>query len=244
MIHSINRWHLLGRSRRIFLLAAAGFGIATSPMAQEGKQTPAGVEGDVSGWVKLCAKDEHFGNAGVCLVKYEELESQTGSVLLTAAVRTVEDGHQLIVNVPVAYTLVISAGLQAKIDDGEPVSMQFSVCLPTSCQAQVALNKEMLQRMMAGKQLVIAAVNMQKKTLGFPVPLLGFRKAWEGAPVDTMKYQAARRQMLDFARKTAEKQRDARQSGTQLPADGTVPESPKPNGSTTVPKRILTPAAP
>ena len=44
-------------------------------MAQEGKQTPAGVEGDVSGWVKLCAKDEHFGNAGVCLVKYEELES-------------------------------------------------------------------------------------------------------------------------------------------------------------------------
>ena len=117
--------------------------------------------------------------------------------------------------------------------------MQFSVCLPTSCQAQVALSKEMLQRMMAGKQLVIAAVNMQKKTLGFPVPLLGFRKAWEGAPVDTMKYQAARRQMLDFARKTAEKQRDARQPGLNFRRAGLCPEFLEPNGSTTVPKRIL-----
>ena len=39
----------------------------------------------------------------------------------------------------------------------------------------MALSKEMLQRMIGGKKLVVAAVNMQKKTMGFPVPLLGFR---------------------------------------------------------------------
>ena len=101
--------------------------------------------------MKLCAKNEESGNKQVCLVKYEELDPRTGSVLLTAAVRTVEgeDGQQLIINVPIAYTLIIPAGLQARIDEGEPVSMQFGVCLPTSCQAQMALSKEMLQKMIA-----------------------------------------------------------------------------------------------
>ncbi len=78
-------------------------------MAQEGKQatpklpTKAGAaQGDVSGWVKLCTKNEQFGNADVCLVKYEELDPKTGSVLLTAAVRTVEgeDKKDLLINVP------------------------------------------------------------------------------------------------------------------------------------------------
>ena len=68
----------------------------------------------------------------------------------------------------------------------------------------MALSKEMLQRMISGKKLIVAAVNVQQKTMAFPVPLLGFGKTWEGAPVDPAKYQAARRQMLDFARTTAE----------------------------------------
>ena len=89
----------------------------------------------------------------------------------------------------------------------------------------------------------MAAVNVQQKTMGFLVPLLGFRKTWEGAPVDAAKYQAARRQMLDFARKTAEKQRAAQQPGAQLPAGGTAAQAAPPNASTTVPKAAPAPAA-
>ncbi len=175
----------------------------SSASAQQGQQVPAGaVKGDVSGWVKVCGKDEQSANIQVCIVKYEELDPSTGSVFLSAAVRTVEGepGQQLIINVSSAYTLVIPAGLQARIDEGEPVSMQFSVCLPTSCQAQMALSKEMLQKIISGKKLAVAAANAQKSMV-FLVPLLGFQKSWTGAPTDAAKYQAARRQMLDFAQK-------------------------------------------
>ena len=181
----------------------------SSASAQQGQQVPAGaVKGDVSGWVKVCGKDEQSANIQVCIVKYEELDPRTGSVLLTAAVRTVEGeaGQQLMINVAVAYTLMIPAGVQARIDEDEPVSMKFSVCLPTSCQAQMELSKEMLQKMIIGKKLIIAVVNVQQKTMAFPVPLLGFQKTWKGAPVDIAKYKAARAQMLDFAEKTAKKQ--------------------------------------
>ena len=59
--------------------------------------------------------------------------------------------------------------------------MQFGVCLPTSCQAQMALSEEMLQKMISGKKLIVAAVNVQQKTMVFLVPLLGFRKTWDGS---------------------------------------------------------------
>ena len=246
MIGSIGEWHSLARLGRVIPLAAAifGFGIS-SASAQQGQQVPAGAaKGDVSGWVKVCARNEESANNQVCIVKYEELDPRTGSVLLSAAVRTVEGepGQQLVINVSSAYTLIIPAGLQARIDEGEPFSMQFGVCLPTSCQAQMALSKEMLQKIISGKKLAVAAANAQKSMV-FLVPLLGFQKSWTGAPTDAAKYQAARSQMLDFAKKTAEKQRAAQQPGAQLQFGGTAAQADPPNASTTVPKAAPAPAA-
>ena len=246
MIGSIGEWHSLARLGRVIPLAAAifGFGIS-SASAQQGQQVPAGAaKGDVSGWVKVCGKDEQSANIQVCIVKYEELDPSTGSVLLSAAVRTVEGepGQQLVINVSSAYTLIIPAGLQARIDEGEPFSMQFGVCLPTSCQAHMALSKEMLQKIISGKKLAVAAANAQKSMV-FLVPLLGFQKSWTGAPTDAAKYQAARSQMLDFAKKTAEKQRAAQQPGAQLQFGGTAAQADPPNATTTVPKAAPAPAA-
>ena len=239
-------WHSLACLGRIISLGAVIFGFSiSSASTQQAQQGPAGAAtGGISGWVKVCAESEEGANNRVCIVKYEELDPRSGSVLLSAAVRTIEGepGQQLIINVSSAYSLIIPAGLQARIDEGEPVSMQFGVCLPTSCQAQMALSKEMLQKIIDGKKLAVAAANAQKSMV-FLVPLLGFQKAWKEAPTDAAKYQAARRQMLDFARKTAETQRAAQQPGAQSPGGGTATQAAPPNASTTVPKTVPVPAA-
>jgi invasion protein IalB len=246
MIESMGEWNSLARLGRVIPLGAAIFGFSiSSASTQQAQQHASEAKGEVSSWVKLCTKNEESGNKQVCLVKYEELDPRTGSVLLTAAVRTVEgeEGEQLLINVPVAYTLIIPAGVQARIDELEPVSMKFGVCTPTGCQAHMAISGEMLQKMISGKKLTVAAVNVQQKTMAFLVPLLGFAKTWEGAPADMAKYQAARHHMLEFARKTAETQRAARQPGAQVPAGGTAAQAAPPNASTTVPKAAPAPAA-
>ena len=230
---------------RVFLAAglALGFGLSLA-MAQEAPA--AAPKNDISSWVKICKKPEEAGGKEVCLVKYEELDPRTGNILLTAAVRTIsgEEGHKLIIHVPTSYALVIPAGVQAKVDGDQPVTLQFGVCLPTGCQAEVALSKEMLEKMSKGNRLIVAAVNMQQKTMAFPIPLVGFHKTWTGAPVDNAKYQAARNHMLEFARKTAEQQRAAQQPGAQGQT-GATPAPPQglPNASTTVPKGSPAPAA-
>jgi invasion protein IalB len=154
-------------------------------------------------WVKLCMKSEQTQNKEICLVNHEGLEPNTGMVLIAAAVRKVEgeEKQQLLVRVPTAYALVMPAGVQIKIDEQEPIQLQYTICFPTSCQVQLELTKELFDSMRKGKQMVVAAMNIQQKTMGFPVPLTGFAKAYDGSPVDSVKYEESRRQLMEMFRK-------------------------------------------
>ena len=59
------------------------------------------------------------------------------------------------------------------------------------------LTKEIFDKMRKGKQMIVAAMNMQQKTMGFQVPLIGFGKAYDGPPADNAKYEEAQRQMME-----------------------------------------------
>jgi invasion protein IalB len=176
-------------------------------------------------WVKLCMKNEQTQSKEICLVNHEGLEPNTGMVLIAAAVRKVEgeDKQQLLVRVPTAYALVMPAGVQLKIDEADPIQLQYAICFPTSCQVQLELTPEMLEQMRKGKQMVVAAMNIQQKTMGFPVPLTGFSKAYDGPPVDSVKYEESRKQLMETFRKRqqdlaakaaqAEQKKEAEQTG-------------------------------
>ena len=60
--------------------------------------------------------------------------------------------------------------------------------------------EEFSTRMRKGKQMIVAAMNMQQKTMGFPVPLTGFGKTFDGPPADNAKYEEAQRQMMETIR--------------------------------------------
>jgi hypothetical protein len=144
-------------------------------------------------------------------------------VLIAAAVRKAEgeDKQQLLVRVPTAYALVIPAGVQIKIDENKPIQLQYSICFPTSCQVQMELTKELYDSMRKGKQMVVAAMNIQQKTMGFPVPLAGFGKAYDGPPVDNAKYEESRRQLMEvFRKRQAELAAKAAQAEQQKGATG------------------------
>ena len=178
---------------------------SAAPKAQAGAPTaaaPAGAGTD-DAWVKLCMRNEQTQNKEICLINHEGLEPNTGMVLIAAAVRKVEGEatQQLLIRVPTAYALVIPAGVEVKIDEEQPIKLQYAICFPTSCQVQMEVTKELMDSMRKGKQMVVAAMNIQQKTMGFPVPLNGFSKAYEGPPVDSVKYEESRRQLMEMFRK-------------------------------------------
>ena len=234
--HQMGSWHLL----------ALAFALCTSlAVAQEGQQVPktmpagpaitpgaAAAQGKGSGWVKLCSKNEQTGNKQLCLVKYEGLDPNTGMGQIAVAARSVEgeDKQTLLFGVTTAYTLVMPVGVQIKIDDNQPIPLKYTVCLSSQCQAEMNLTKEgILDGLRKGKQMIVAAMNMQQKTMAFQVPLTGFGKTFDGPPADNAKYEEAQRQMMETIRqRQIELQKKARgaeqpqaggpQAGTQVPA--------------------------
>ena len=266
MNSSMDRSYTLCLLARSALFAASVLALGTTMVvAQEGqpvpksppKATPAAPAGaapaappapgpgaatDEATWVKLCMKNEQTANKQVCLVNHEGLDPNTGMVLVAAAVRSIEgeDKQHLLVRLTTANSLVMPAGVEIKIDDGEPIKLQYAVCFPTSCQVQMELTKDMFDKMRKGKRMVVAAMNMQQKAMAFPVPLTGFGKTFDGPPVDNAKYEEARRlimekfrqRQIDLANKAAEAQQKKDQAGDQTVAP------PDPN-ATVAPKKPL-----
>jgi invasion protein IalB len=258
MIWFRDRWNSLSRGA-VHLMLCAGVGalavvlampLATAqdavpkssaaPKSAPAAGAPAGAPGTTplagdaaaeDAWVKLCMKSDQTQNKEICLINHEGLEPNTGMVLIAAAVRKVEGEEklQLLVRVPTAYALVMPAGVQIKIDESQPIQLQYAICFPTSCQVQLELTNELLEQMRKGKQMVVAAMNIQQKTMGFPVPLTGFAKAYEGPPVDSVKYEESRKQLMEMFRKRqadlaakaaqAEQKKEAEQTGA-APAAG------------------------
>jgi len=228
------------------LLAAFALGCGTTlATAQQGQEVPkttpttagAGAE---SSWVKVCTTDEKTGNKQVCLIRHEGLDPKTGAILISVAVRTIEgeDKKDLLVSVPTAYSLVMPAGVQIKIDEGEAIQLQYAVCFPTSCQVQMELSKEIVDKMRKGKQMIVAALNAQQKTMAFPLPLSGFSKTFDGPAVDNVAYQEARAQMMRASRehqaelaKEATEARIRQQVGAEPQPEGTVVQPAAPNAA-------------
>ena len=226
----------------------AGAPVAGAPVAG-GDTAAAAAAADENSWVKLCEKSAETENKEICLTHHERLDGNSGMVLVAAAVRKIEgeEKEQLLVRLPTAIALAIPAGVQIRVDEGTPIALNYTLCYGTSCQAETELTKELYNAMRSGKQMVVAAVNLQRKAIGFPVPLAGFGKAYDGPPVDNAKYQEARRQLMEVIRKRqielANKAKEGQ--GAAPPASGQAQAgapAPAPNATTAPPKTA--PAAP
>ena len=243
MMRSNTRRAAFRRESQMVSLAAfvLGFG-ATLAIAQQGQDVPKtppkpmtktdSVQRNISAWVKVCSKNEQTKNMQVCLVKYEGLDPKTGDVLVSAAVRTIEgqDKQDLIVTVPIAYSLDMPPGIRIKIDGDEPISLQYAGCTPKSCQAQVELTNQVLDRMRKGNEMLVAAINMQQKPLTFRVLLNGFATTSDGVPVDEAKYRETRARAIEFAKQPSQQtnQQAKGQEGSKQPAqpNTTIPTLP------------------
>ena len=223
---------------------------AAAPAA--GAQAPAGAAAQApaqDAWVKLCMKNEQTQNKEICLINHEGLDPNSGMVLITAMVRKVEgeQKQQLIIRLPTAYALVIPAGVQAKIDEDKPIDLQYMICFPAGCQAQTDLTPEVMEAMRKGKQMVVAAVNFQQKTMGFPVPLSGFNKAFDGPAADPVKYEESRKQLMEMFRKRQQELAAKAAQGKGPDQTGAAPApggpAPAPQNATTAPPKAV-PAAP
>jgi invasion protein IalB len=185
--------------------------------------TPAAAANNQSAWVKLCEKapvlikgkdgKEEKAEKSICLTHHERLDGNTGMVLVSAAIRKVEGQEKEHLMVMVPLGMAIQPGLRAKIyskamweaaqknekvDDTklEAVRLNFSLCHPAGCTAEIELTPDLLGKMKAGAGMMVFSINANGQVIAFPVPLTGFEAALTGAPIDNVKYSQARKALM------------------------------------------------
>ncbi|MEZ5816691.1 MAG: invasion associated locus B family protein [Hyphomicrobiaceae bacterium] len=199
---------------------------AGSALAQKKKgeaAAPPAAAGNQSAWVKLCekapvliktkdGKDER-AEKSICLTHHERLDGNTGMVLVSAAIREVDgqDKRHLMVMVPLG--MAIQPGLRAKVYDKamwdaaqknqkvddtklEAIKLNFSLCHPAGCTAEIDLTPDLLNKIKAGAGIMVFSINANGQVIAFPVPLSGFTAALSGAPIDNAKYSEARKALM------------------------------------------------
>jgi invasion protein IalB len=182
-------------------VAAAGMMLA-SPQALA--QDEAKQKKPQDAWVKLCEKAPSLQEEGkelnVCLTHHERIDGNTGRVLVSAAIREVEGKDQKSLMVMVPLGMALPAGVQAKIDDNDPIKLKYTLCHVGGCTAETQASDDLVEKFKKGEKIVVAAVNLAGKPIGFPVPLTGFTKAYTGEPVDNEKYRQARQKLMQSIR--------------------------------------------
>lgn len=207
-------WGMGARAGFAALVMAIGLGFAAAPALAQGAKQPAKPAAPAGGapaaaqddkdknfWVKLCEKAPSVADPkkemNVCLTHHEQLESSSGMVLVSVAIRQIEgqDKEGLMVMVPLGMQL--RPGVLVKIDeDGKPLELPFTLCHPMGCTAEIEATKEILDKLKKAKQLAVGAINIGGKTIGFRVPMGGFEKTLAGPPADNEKYKEERKRVM------------------------------------------------
>lgn len=165
---------------------------------QKASQEKANKEAEQSAWVKLCEKakvkkGEKVEDVEICLTHHERIDGTSGQVIVSAALREVQGAEKKHLMVMVPLGVALPAGLQIKIDDEkEPLKLNYTICHPGGCTAEMEATPEIVAKLKKGKQMIVAAMNITAKPFFLPVPLDGFERTIAGSPVDPKLYAEAR----------------------------------------------------
>jgi invasion protein IalB len=161
-----------------------------------------------SPWTKVCSK----GNDGkeVCFTgKDGRLES--GQPVVQAVLIEPEGANKLFrVTLPTGVSL--QHGSRIVIDNKDPLTAPFMVCLAYGCMADLQVTPDLITKLKTGQVLTIQAVNMGGNAFGLPLPLSdnsgnSFIKANEGPPTDPKIVEEQQKKLQEELQKRADEAR-------------------------------------
>jgi invasion protein IalB len=171
-----------------------------------------------SAWVKLCdivTVGSPAKPVKECVTQYENLDRNTGAVVVSAAVRQVEGNpnQHLMVTVPVGTLqspdmalriypkdLWVAAYRNEKIDDSRlKLIWRTSLCRGAGCTADTEATAELIAELKQAGGIVVFVINKAGVQLALPIPLAGFEQAYTGPSNGNSKdHAAARQKLIDY----------------------------------------------
>lgn len=190
---------------------AAPQGQPTGPTVVQVKPEPSQAD-----WLKVCGEDP--GNKKKICYTTRDFVSDQGQPVLAVAVYDVQGDPNRIMRFLMPLGLLLQPGIRFSIDAGQGQSGKYAVCFPNGCFAEGAVGQATIDQMRKGTNLKVSVQNQFTREVTFEVPLAGFAKAFDGAPIDPKVLEDQQRQMQEQMQKQAEDLRKKLEAGGGAPA--------------------------
>ena len=198
----------------------------TGPMVVQVKPEPSQAE-----WTKVCGKDP--GNqAEICYTTRDFVSDQGQPVLATAVYDIKAQSPQKVVRFLMPLGLLIRPGIRFAVDQGQPLAGAYTMCFPNGCFAEATgLKDDIVNAMKKGTTINVSVQNQIGREVTFAVPLAGFGKAFDGAPIDPQVLADQQKRLQEELEKRSEELRkrleQSNAAAGSAPAAGTPATPPK-----------------
>ncbi|RWK44438.1 invasion associated locus B family protein [Mesorhizobium sp.] len=180
---------------RLSVMAAGvvGFLGAQLPaaLAQQQQQIP-------QGWFKACTKQE---DVDICNVQNI---TTAGNGQLVTGVSLIElkgKVNRKVFQVTVPTGRLVPPGIGLQIDTGKAQKLDYVICFPDRCVAEVPLTDQLVASFKKGSNLTLTSVNFQNQPNPIKIALTGFSGAFDGPPLQQSDIEDRQKKLQDFVAK-------------------------------------------
>lgn len=181
-------------------------GAATAPTVVGAQDAAAPAAAAPAKWFKTCTKQEE---ADVCVVQNQQL-AQNGQLLTAVGLISVEGKvNRKILQVTVPTARLIPPGIMMQIDGAKGVKLDYAVCLPDRCTAEMLLTDTLIASLKKGNEVVFTSVNFRRAPNPIKIPLEGFTGAYDGEAMSQSQAEERQRLLQEAMQKKQEERNKA-----------------------------------
>ncbi|SDR50469.1 Invasion protein IalB, involved in pathogenesis [Rhizobiales bacterium GAS191] len=174
-------------------------------------------------WVKVCGKDPQ-SNVEICYTTRDFVSDQ-GQPVLAVAMYDVKGKPEKPTRFILPLGLLLAPGVKFAVDQGPASDGKFVICLPNGCFAEGVTNDAFIGGMKKGTTLNVKFKNQVGNEVTFQVPLAGFGKAFDGAPLDPKVVEEQQKKLQEELQKRSDELRAKLGGAAAATPD---PAAPKP----------------
>ena len=171
--------------------AFAMAGVSAVPAMAQQTQLP-------QGWFKSCDKQ---ADVDICNVQNITTASTGQLVTALSLVEVKGKVNRKVFQVSVPTGRLMPPGIGLQIDGGKPQKLDYMICFPDRCLAEVALTDNMVAAFKKGTSLTLTSVIFQNQQNPVKVSLQGFTGAYDGEPLQKADLEQRQKQMDEFVKK-------------------------------------------
>ncbi|QKC83921.1 invasion associated locus B family protein [Mesorhizobium sp. NZP2077] len=180
---------------RLSVMAAGvvGFLCAGLPSAsaQQQPQIP-------QGWFKACTKQE---DVDICNVQNIVTAGNGQLVTGVSLIELKGKVNRKVFQVTVPTGRLVPPGIGLQIDTGKAQKLDYVICFPDRCVAEVPLTDQLVAAFKKGQGITLTSINFQNQANPIKIALQGFSGAYDGAPLQQSDIEDRQKKLQDFVAK-------------------------------------------